>query len=214
MSLAILPFSLKAAGFNPAISLSAATDVFRQMSGVIGTGYDPAPDALLAEVQPSGQGQAAPERTLCSRLSTPEGVDCTGDDSAVVSEESAHAIPTSAVRKKAIGTLRCRQAYRRAKVVRIADLQETARLKIELPVQPRVIAEILELKSLSPSIPVEFSRLKPESLACPRARKQREADTIGWQWQMNRWLKFTAPNPVGRFKTERPSTVRPPNRDA
>lgn len=218
MSLAILPFSLKAAGINTGLSLSAAAEVFSQLSGVIGTGYDPSAEVLWAVAEPSCDGESVQAQASCSHLRTPEIPDCGEEDSATVSSPSV-------TREEQVTPLRCRRATRKAKPVRLAAITDAVtegpgRLKIELPVQPRVITEIMQLKALSlTSVPVEFSRLRPESLACSKARKQRESEregaTVGWQRQMHLWLKLNPPSPAaGRFPMARPSTPKPPNRSA
>src|SRR5215471_6365174 len=79
MSLAILPFSLRAVGVDFGVTLSAATDAFRQISGVIGRGYDSAPESLWATAQPVSGSTAEPAEHCPLSIASLDS-DCQGED--------------------------------------------------------------------------------------------------------------------------------------
>jgi hypothetical protein len=209
MSLAILPFSLRAVGIHPGFSLSAATDAFRQISCVIGTGYESSPYEIWAAAEPSCETTPLQQHSVCPSLVASREGECDGQGSQGVSAIVAP-LPTSQT-QTVVAT--CPRALHKAKVARV----DSSRKMLELPVQTRVLADVLDLKANTIELPTigSLSIHQRQSLVRAKRELREAAKAIEWTKEMTFVFKVRpSALPTIKCKATKPSSVKSINRTA
>jgi len=202
MSLAIVPFSLKAAGLEIGISLPSAADAFRQISGLVASGYAPASDFVWA--QPAENGDKAAEDGDCPLMAAAQP-----NDEISLAQEIVPDCPGLVVEKMSIAT--CPKAQARSKRNRAGS--PAAGATIVLPIRARVLADVLRLHPMvTPAV--------ASAPGCPQTLRRRGAVDVNeiirrmtFEKDQNNVLKFRFDNSFAGTRTARPAP-RPPAKTA
>jgi hypothetical protein len=178
MSLALVPFSLRAVGVNVDVRLTAVSDTLKQISGVIATSYNaPLVDLLTPEEKP-----AEPlHQSECPKLFA-SAHRCEGE-----SAESAELIPPGTIDRDIVQT----QARQERQASRGHARREMT-LRVELPVRIRALADVFQLKPSVASMPVAIPRIAIDAtpLSLVRLVRNELTTAVGLQREAQRRLNL------------------------
>jgi hypothetical protein len=199
MSLAIVPFSLKALGLDPGFSPTNAVNGLRRMAGVLSSAYVPGATVLWDSPAPT-RDEAAPQRDVQaeSPLIASAGSPSDLADLAVMQGPeltcSSQAAETRDLQERAV-----RRALKKAVRDRQPALRSSSKAA-ELPIRMRLLAEVLQKTPVEASLlmPARLSNVDPAALRRVRLMINDSMRRLESQKDMKVLLKFEVPRrPAG-----------------